>query len=471
MSAMRRILLIDDDQDFLIAMRMQLRAEYAVLTADSIAGGLSTLKDQDVDLILLDVGLGDENGLEAIKMIRDVHPLVGVVMLSGRRDVQTVVEAIRAGAVDYLTKPVDNDQIAAVMEKAVATRNMQEKCEALLQSQAGSKKGNGKIIFKSRKMQELLQQAEQVRGHEANVLIVGETGTGKELLARYIHEQEDNKKRPFIVVNCAAIPEHLLESELFGHEAGAFTGANRRRIGKFELADGGDIFLDEISTMKLDLQVKLLRVLQEKEFCRLGSNLPIKADFRVIAACNQSLEQMVERGAFRADLFHRLRVIQLALPPLRERTEDIPLLVEHFICKYGDAENRKQITTAAMSKLKDYSWPGNVRELANVVRSLVIMTSGDIIDSTSFPSWVLNINQAPNTNSVSLNGAENGSVLPVPDNAQSVTALKDYVREAEKRGIELALEKCGGDKSKAATALGICRTTFYTKLKELGMMD
>ncbi|MFH1875159.1 MAG: sigma-54 dependent transcriptional regulator [Pseudomonadota bacterium] len=462
----RRILLIDDDQDFLTAMRLQLRKQYGVLTAQSVAAGFSILKDQDVDLVLLDVGLEGENGLEGIKKIHTVHPSVGVAMLSGQRDVQTVVEAIRAGAVDYLTKPVDADQIAAVMEKAIASRSVQERCEALLQSQVSNKTAQGKIVHKSEKMQKLLQQTLQVKGHEANVLVIGETGTGKELLARHIHEQEGDKRRPFIVVNCAAIPEHLLESELFGHEAGAFTGASRRRIGKFELADGGDIFLDEISTMKLDLQVKLLRVLQEKEFSRLGSNTSLKADFRVIAACNQSLEEMVETGSFRADLFHRLRVIQLALPPLRERKNDIPLLVEHFISQYSDSNKKKQITENAVSKLVNYSWPGNVRELANVVRSLVIMTPGDTIDSTSFPNWVLNTNA---------NGNQTASVqtarMSIPNNIDSIATLKDYVREAERRGIEIALEKCGGDKSKAATVLGVCRTTFYTKLKELGMMD
>ncbi len=461
METNRRILLIDDDLDFLTAMRIQLRSQYGVLTANSIANGLGILKDQDVDLVLLDVGLGQENGLDGIKQIHAVHPSVGIAMLSGQRDVQTVVEAIRAGAVDYLTKPVDNDQVAAVMEKAIATRSVQEKCEALLQSQAPNKTVQGKIVHKSEQMQKLLQQTDQVKGHAANVLIIGETGTGKELLARHIHEQEGDTRRPFIVVNCAAIPEHLLESELFGHEAGAFTGANRRRIGKFELADGGDIFLDEISTMKLELQVKLLRILQEKEFYRLGSNNPIKADFRVIAACNQSLEEMVEKGSFRADLFHRLRVIQLALPPLRERKSDIPLLAKHFISTFPDINNKhKQITEDAISKLMNYSWPGNVRELANVMRSLVIMTPGEKIETENFPKWVLN----GTTSSTKTH-------FPIPSSNVSVVSLKDYIRQAERHGIETALEKYEGDKSRAARALGVCRTTFYTKLKELGMMD
>ena len=280
------------------------------------------------------------------------------------------------------------------------------------------------------------------------------------MLARHIHEQENDKKRPFITVNCGAIPEHLLESELFGHEAGAFTGATRRRIGRFELADGGDIFLDEIGTMKLDIQVKLLRVLQEKEFCRLGSNTPIHADFRVICATNQSLDALVESGAFRQDLYHRLRVIQFVVPPLTERKEDIPLLVDHFLNKFKVGDRKKQVAESAMQRLMEYSWPGNVRELANVVQSLTIMSQGDVIDDTAFPHWILNgcqhihkIASAPLTNS-----------------AEIASKLGDHVRDAERRCIEEALKRHGGDKTKAAASLGIGRTTLYMKLREIGMV-
>lgn len=467
MEATRRVLVVDDDEDFLVGTRMQLRGTYGVLTAKSISEALDILGKQDVDLVLLDVGLGEENGLDGIKKIHNVHPLVGVAMLSGRSDVQTIVQAIRAGAIEYLTKPLNMDFLETAFEKAVATRNVQERCEAMLRSQIIIKNGKTNLIYKSKKMQQLIEESEKVRGHDANVLIIGETGTGKELLARYINEREGNPRRPFIAVNCGAIPENLLESELFGHEAGAFTGANRRRVGKFELADGGDILLDEIDTMKLDLQVKLLRAIQEKEFFRLGSNVPIKTNFRVIAASNQSLDEMIEVGSFRMDLYHRLKVIQLVIPPLRERTDDVPELVDYFLHKFTDGSGQKKsFSRSAIAHLKEYSWPGNVRELANVVRSLVIMTKGENIDEMAFPPWVMSNHIARRTNGSS-KMIRNSSL---PTTAESVGALKGYVQKIEKEYILKVLELNNDDKSKAASALGIGRTTLYMKMKELGMM-
>lgn len=460
MSAVRRILIIDDDQDFLLSTRRRLRGEYGILTAISISEGLRLLENNDVDLVLLDVGLGKENGLDGIKKIHEVHPLVGVAMLSGMSDVKTVVQAIRTGAMEYLTKPINTEDIAKVVEKAVVARDIHEKREALFRTQLNGKNGKKCIIYKGPAMQTLMGEVEQVRGHRANVLIIGDTGTGKELLARHIHEQELDKKRPFITVNCGAIPEHLLESELFGHEAGAFTGATRRRIGIFELADGGDIFLDEISAMKSDLQVKLLRVLQEKEFCRLGSNTPIHAEFRVIAASNQSLDALVENGAFRKDLYHRLRVMQFVVPPLSERKEDIPLMVEHFLDKFKTGSQRKLISEDALERLIEYSWPGNVRELSNVVQSLVIMSQGDVIDDAAFPRWILN----------GCGHVHNATAANSTNNAETVSKLNRHVRAAEKCCIEEELKKHDGDKTKVAAALGIGRTTLYSKLKELGLM-
>jgi two-component system response regulator AtoC len=267
-------------------------------------------------------------------------------------------------------------------------------------------------------------------------------------------------------MNCAAIPEHLLESEMFGHETGAFTGASKRRIGRFELAHGGDIFLDEISTMKTMLQVKLLRVLQDKEFCRLGSCSPIYSDCRVISASNQPLDHLIETGSFRLDLYHRLCVIQLVVPPLRERSDDIPLLVEHFIDKFTEPSRRKRFSENAMSRLMEYSWPGNVRELANVVQSLSIMVRGDTICDTSFPAWMMSIR--------SKNGASapyvNSSCGLPPDIDGQVFLLKEYVANAERRHIEHALQFHNFEKSKTAAALGISRTTLYLKMREMGVV-
>ncbi len=466
MADRRRILIIDDDEDYLTATRAELGAVYEVSTATSIGAGLAQLGLQDVDLVLLDVGLDGENGIEGIRRLTTPFPRLSVAMLSGDRDVKTVVEAIRAGAVEYLVKPVDVNDLVGVVERAIATRTYQERCDAMLESQPATI-GGTRIVYRGNAMRCVMEEASRMRLYRANVLIIGETGTGKELVARYLNEPERGKGVPFVAVNCAAIPEHLLESELFGHEAGAFTSAHKRRIGKFELADGGDIFLDEISTMKADLQVKLLRVLQEKEFCRLGGNESIKADFRVIAASNQPLEALVMRGEFRQDLYHRLRVVQMNVPPLRERVEDIPLLVEHFLNTYTRESRKLRITEAAMARLMEYTWPGNVRELANVIQSLTIMATGDEIDVTSFPPWIMNGCQLVTKDP---QNAEDPRDIMAYRGNEPLSTLREYVQRAEKGFIERILMVNHGDKSKTARTLGLGRTTLYQKLKEHGLM-
>ena len=453
-----RILCIDDDADFLIGMRMQFRGRFDVVTAASIEDGLSALRAQGVDLVLLDVELGQESGIGGIGSIKSLDPAIDVAMLSGVRDPRVIVEAVRAGAVDYLVKPVEVEQVEAIIVRQSAARRVRERYDALVETQNTSGRRSS-IVHRSQTVARVLKQAEQLKGHGANVLIVGETGTGKELLARYIHRLEGDPRRPFIAVNCAAIPEELIEAELFGAEAGAFTGSVKRRIGKFELADGGDIFLDEIASLKVGLQAKILRVLQEGEFTRLGGNETIRANFRVIAATNEELEQKVSRGDFRMDLYHRIRVIQLLLPPLRERAEDIPLLIEHFLSKYAKDGVRKRFSEGAMSRLTAYNWPGNVRELANVVQSLGILAQDEVIDEAVFPSWCLN-----GCGRTALKDSE-----PLPAAEATVGTLKEYMAKAERRYIEYALRACGGDKSRAARTLDMGRTTLYAKMKELGM--
>ena len=465
MDSLRSLLLIDDDTSFLTTMKYDFKNVYRIITAQNIADGLKILETKDVDLILLDVDLDNENGLEGIQRIKKACPSSCIAMLSGHSDVEFVVSAIKAGALDYLTKPVDRNQLTAVVEKAVASRKIQDKCETMLHTQFMSNGKDINIIYKSEKMRKLMALAEQVKHHDVNILIKGETGTGKELLARYVHNMSGNRKRPFIAVNCAAIPEHLLESELFGHEMGAFTGASRRRIGKFELADGGDIFLDEISTMKIDLQVKLLRVLQEKEFTRLGSNTPIKADFRVISACNQPLEKMIEQNSFRMDLYHRMRVVELELPPLRERPEDIPVIADYYARKFNKkAELSQLFTDNAMKKLQAYPWPGNIRELSNVVQSMIITCANKVIDEASFPPWVLD-------GCVSGKTAEkaNDNIVPFFTKSEPVRPLKDFIQQTEREYIKHVLRTFEDDKLKTADKLGISRATLYSKLKELGI--
>ncbi len=469
MSLIRRILIIDDDDDFLTAMRQRFCGVHKVFTARSTEEGLCILGREDIDLVLFDAGLDGGDEVEGIKKIHEVHPLVSIAMLSGNGDAKAIMEAIRSGAVDYLTKPVDDAELKEVIDRAVINHSWRERCEALFFTETSGKNGSGGIIYKSKAMRELIEQVKQLKGHNANILIIGETGTGKDLLARLIHQQEGEGKRPFVAVNCAAIPEHLLESELFGHEAGAFTGATRRRIGRFELADGGDIFLDEISTMKLDLQVKLLRVLQDGEFCRLGSNNPIQSSCRVISASNQPLDHLVETGGFRSDLYHRLRVIQLIVPPLRERVEDIPVLVEYFLDKFTDPSHKKNFTEAAIARLMEHSWPGNVRELANVVQSLTIMVKGNTICESDFPSWMFN-GRHQNKNGFSHSNTNSSTEEYTTSGiGESIFSLKECVEAVERQHIERALQLYKYDKSKAASALGIGRTTLYTKMKNLGI--
>ena len=453
------ILCIDDDLDFLTSIKFSLKEAYSVKTASSISEAIQALENTSIDLALLDVGLGEENGIEGIKKLKNVRPQLDVVMLSGMRDPKAVVESIRAGAFEYLTKPFDKEELDAVVEKLAATWRVRDKYDALLEERE-AESCKKQIVHTSSSVRRLLDQTTCLKGKNANVLIIGESGTGKELLARHIYRLEGSKQRPFVAVNCAAIPENLLEAELFGHEPGAFTGAVKRRIGKFELADGGDIFLDEISSLKPEMQAKILRILEEREFNRVGGNQNIRADFRVIAASNESLEELVARGEFRMDLYHRLRVIELKMPALRDRREDIPLLVEEFLRKFSEG-NKKAVAPDAMDKLVSYQWPGNVRELQNVIHSLVILTPGDCITSEHLPEW-------------SMNGcgsaACSGDHMPMPSSSEQVLTLKDYVRKAERTYIEYVLNKCDGDKTKTAQALDVGRTTLYGKMKELEMM-
>jgi DNA-binding NtrC family response regulator len=435
---------------------MQLGERFRVFTAPTIQDGLDVARDKGVDLILLDVGLSGEDGIEGISRIKDSIPATDIVMISGRRDPKTVVRAMKAGAGDYLTKPLDCDEFEAVYERIMSSRRMKERYEAMLETQCGA---SGDLVFCSDSMAKVLSQASQLKGHNANVLIVGATGTGKELLAKHIHRIEEDPARPFIAVNCAAIPDNLLEAELFGAEPGAFTGATRRRIGKFELADGGDIFLDEIGALKLDMQAKILRVIQEKEFSRLGGNELIRSDFRLIAATNDSIEEKVASGEFRMDLYHRIRVIQLKLPPLSERRADIPYLAEYFLKRFSRGNGEKKITERAMERLSQYSWPGNVRELSNVIHSLTILTDGPTIDLGVFPPWILN----------GCSHVKEGNAVVTAGDVPTSTVLRECVANAEKSCIEEALRVSSGDRSKAARFLKVGRTTLYAKMKELGI--
>lgn len=450
------ILCIDDDPDFLTGLRFELDKLYRSSVALTLGQGLQIIQRETVDLVLLDVGLGEENGIEGIRQIKRADPSLDVVMVSGFKDAKLIVSAIRAGASDYICKGFEMDELIAIVEKLQRVRQVRNCRDALL-SDLKAQGARSRMLGISSKFRDILDKADRLKNHNANILIEGESGTGKELLARYIHNIEGDPHRPFIAVNCAAIPDTLIESELFGHEKGAFTGAIARRIGKFELSNGGDIFLDEISALKPELQAKILRTLQEKEVVRIGGAFPIKVNFRVISATNEDLEQMIASGKFRMDLYHRLCVIRLSLPPLKERTEDIPLLTKHFLDKHSRPGHHKDISPKALEMLKLYRWPGNIRELENLIQNLIIMSPEGTIEANDMPEWVRDVktrDQRPEELDPTL--------------YKSLT-LKECLRRTEKVYIERALNLAKGNRSKTARDLSMSRTTLHARLKELGI--
>lgn len=460
------IISIDDDINFLTTLRLRFKKKYNFLTTISLAEGLQEIKCKDVDLVLLDISLsGGENGLDGIRQIKQLSPETDVVMVTGSKDPKTVIQAIRAGALDYLCKPFDDNELTAIIEKHISLKDIRDKKNALIE-ELNPIDTRSRILGTSITFRTLMERAGRVKGHKANILVLGESGTGKELLARYIHSLEENSRRPFIAVNCAAIPEGLIESELFGHERGAFTCAHHRKIGKFELANGGDIFLDEISCLKPALQAKILRVLQEKEIVRVGANSPIPVDFRVISASNENLDDKVAKNEFRVDLYHRLRVVELQIPPLRERRGDIPLLIAYFLDKFGRKNGPKRISAEALRRLQEYSWPGNVRELENIIHSVTILSPGDTITCEHLPRWA----KDPTGEAIVNQNHSPGKTLILPQKLASVP-YKDFVRRAEKIYIQHALEENHGDKTRTAEQLKMGRTTLYGKLRELDLLN
>ena len=374
-------------------------------------------------------------------------------MMTAYGTVETAVSAMKEGAYDYLTKPIDLDELLLMVQRIEKEVGLDRENRAL-KEQLREKFKVDFIISTSRRLEEALNLAGRVAQSQATVLILGESGTGKELIARAIHYSSPRADKPFVKVNCATLPENLLESELFGHEKGAFTGAAARRVGRFEQADQGSIFLDEIGDLSPSLQMKLLRVLQEKEFERVGSNQTIKSDVRVIAATNRNLEESIKKGAFREDLYYRLNVVTISLPPLRERKEDIPLLVEHFLEKYN-RENKKAVTSLskeAKDLLLQYDYPGNVRELENFIERAVVLCRGDTLTVQDLP---LNLRQSKAE--AALGGARGGRNLP------------EALEEIERQWIVRALERSGGVQTKAAEELGISERVLRYKMKKYGL--
>ncbi len=451
--ASEKILLIDDSTEILENLSDYLISEgYEITTASDGTTGISMMEKNCYDLILTDMKMPGADGIEVLRYAKEHSPESICIILTGYGTIKNAVEAMKNGAFDYLTKPVKLDEISLTLKRALEYRNLKRE-NANLRSQLRKKYQFKNIIGESPAMQEVFETVEKVADTDSTVLILGESGTGKELIARALHYHSYRKDGPFVPVNCAAIPSELLESELFGHEKGAFTSAIRTRIGRFELANGGTLFLDEIGDMNPNLQSKLLRVLQERQFERIGGVKPIKVDIRIISATHQDLKKAVLKKRFREDLYYRLNVIPIEIPPLRERRSDIPLLVHHFIHHFSRSKRKKVtgISDEAMERLMEYDWPGNVRELENMIERMVILTNNEVIDVSDLPERVLPVSSG-----------EISRHLNIPEEGLSLeTALNEF----EKELILQALNKSGWVKNKAAQLLQVNRTTLIEKIK------
>ncbi len=453
------ILVIDDVLSVRQSLQEILGAEgYEVETAADGESGLQRVKDQPFDLVLTDLALPGLGGMDILKYLVRHQPECSCIIITGYGTIQNSVAAMRLGAFDYLCKPVDPQELRLVVSRALEHRRLKRE-NLQLKKQLHKRYGFANIVGNSDAITQVFELIKKVADTDSTVLVLGESGTGKELINRAIHYNSLRREGPLIPVNCAAIPEELLESELFGHERGAFTHAVRTRIGRFEQASGGTIFLDEIADMSPSLQVKILRVLQDRSFERIGGVKTIKVDIRVIAATNQDLEEMVRRGRFREDLYYRLNVIPIRVPPLRERVADIPLLVQHFLHEFSRKKKKpnKRLNPEAMDLLLSYSWPGNIRELENLMERMVILSEGDEIQVTELPE---RFRSKP--------AAAAAKPQEIPDHGIHLTAA---VQEFERDLILKALDKSNWVKSRAAQLLNLNRTTLLEKMKKQNIMS
>jgi DNA-binding NtrC family response regulator len=448
-----RILIAEDDELNRENLRELLETGgYEVRGVEDGQAAMAAVLEEKYDLIITDLKMPNVDGLKLLKYAIDLNPDSIVVMVTGYGSVDTAVEAMKFGAFDYITKPLKDDLVKLTVERALSFARLKQE-NTSLKGQLRRKYDFGNMIGYSDNMKQVFDTIEKVAVSDSTVIIYGESGTGKELVAKAIHFNSERSNFPLVAVNCGAIPEDLLESELFGHEKGAFTGATRSRMGRFELAHGGTIFLDEIGDMSPALQVKVLRVLQEKQFERIGGVKTIQVDVRIIAATNQNLEQAIAEKRFREDLYYRLNVIPIHLPPLRERKTDIPILANHFLSKFCKMKRRpdKRLSPASMDLLMRYSWPGNVRELENLIEMLVVMKEDDKIGAEDLPDKIMNseARQYPHRIELPVEGLN----------------FNELVDQFERDLLSKALLRTGGAKKKAAELLNLNRTTFVEKLK------
>jgi DNA-binding NtrC family response regulator len=436
---MNQVLVVDDEAAMRAALEANLsRRGWKVLTASGTTEAIERFRTMPCPLVITDMRMPDGDGLRVMQGVRALAPETAVIFLTAYGNVPEAVHAMQEGACDYLVKPISFEQLQQAAER-VLTRRLLNEVQTPSHGMVGSSSALNRLIERTR----------QVAKTETDVLIEAESGTGKELLARFIHRTSSRREGPFVAVNCAAFPETLLESELFGHVRGAFTGAMASKPGKFELASGGTLLLDEVGEMPLSLQPKLLRVLQEREVDRLGDTRPLRVDVRVVATTNRNLNALVEENRFRSDLYYRLNIVPLTIPPLRDRREDIPELVDHFTRKYSPAAKVVRFSPELMERLKNHDWPGNVRELENLVRRLLVLSTGSIVGVEALEDKDLNRKEDP----VDSTAAEAGTTL----------------RDMEKQLLERTLEATGGNRTKAAEMLGVSLRTVRNKIREFGL--
>ena len=441
------ILVVDDDPGLRESFRLILEDEFEVLDVPDGQQALDIVRSCQVDLVLLDIRLPGMDGLEVLERIKGLDEQLDVILITAVKTVRTAVSAMKLGALDYLTKPFDEDEVLALIRRALEKRALEREV-VFLRSELARREDTYEMVGQSAQMRKVSALVGQIARTTATVLITGESGTGKELLARAIHRQGPRRERPFVAVNPAAIPESLMESELFGHERGAFTGAFQRKLGRFELAQGGTLFLDEIGSLRSEMQIKLLRVLQEREIERVGGTHTIKLDVRIIAATNADLRQGVGAGTFREDLFYRLNVVQVHMPPLRDRREDIGVLTDHFIRRYRQHFGKPVTGVApeALSALSEYAWPGNVRELQNVIERCVALADGPLIRLSDLPLEFM-----------------------IPDarvsaNAHAALDLESAHDDFERQIVRRCLDRVDWNQSEAARLLGMHRNTLKVKM-------
>jgi DNA-binding NtrC family response regulator len=464
--SMQSILIIDDDKPSLEAMSDALSSQgYFVVSKASGKTALKEMQDKRFDIVLTDLKMPDMDGIEILKTIKNMDPNALVILITAYGSVDKAVEAMKLGAEDFITKPISLSELRGKVKKAIEKQiqNIKQQNSDLqnqnaillnqnlvLQQQINKNYGFSEIIGKSKPMQDIFNQLRMVAPTNANVLIYGETGTGKELVARAIHSNSLRKDKPFIPINCSALSKDLLESELFGHEKGAFTGAIKQRQGAFELANGGTLLLDEVSEMAIEIQAKFLRVIESQQFRRLGGEVDVSVDVRIIASTNRNLEQDVESGKFRRDLYYRLRVVSVNLPPLRQRREDIPFLVSDFIDELSNRNGRivSSIDHEALNKLISYEWPGNVRELKNCIESMVVMAKSQTLGMDDLPESIRNISSSEGRPSEQIGMS---------------------IDDAEKEAIKKALESTNWNKTQAADVLKMGLRTLHRKIKKYGL--